>query len=97
MRDTPAMTTSSRPSATRLHIPVLLFARYAELLGTPRLELELPIGCTVGAALAVLREQPGAEALPAQLLVARNLERVGLEARLALGDELAILPPMAGG
>lgn len=91
------MTTTTRPSATRLRIPVLLFARYAELLGTPRLELELPIGCTVGAALAVLREQPGAEALPAQLLVARNLEQVDLEARLASGDELAILPPMAGG
>ncbi len=89
--------TTLRHSDSRLRIPVLLFARYAELLGTPRLELELPVGCTVGAALEVLRGRPGAEALPAQILVARNLARVGLEARLASGDELAILPPMAGG
>ena len=80
-----------------IRVPVLLFARYAELLGTTRLELELSVGDTVGDAVNQVRARPGAAALPSKLLVARNLSQVALDARLEPGDELALLPPLAGG
>lgn len=86
---------TSTPATFRL--PVHLFARYAELLGTTRLEVELPDGATVADAVERVRGFPGAGALPGRLLVARNLEQVGPEALVGPGDELALLPPLAGG
>lgn len=76
---------------------MLLFARYAELLGTARLELDLRPGDTVGDVVSLVRAQPGADLLPASLLVARNLHRVGPSVAVEPGDEIALLPPMAGG
>lgn len=78
-------------------IRVLLFARYAELLGATRLELALPSAATVGAAIAALRGRPGGESLPRRLLVARNLEQVTEDVSLREGDEVALLPPLSGG
>ena len=48
-------------------------------------------------ALAYLRALPGGAELPARPLCARNLAHVGADAALADGDELAVLPPLAGG
>lgn len=80
-----------------IQVRVLLFARYAELLGASTLSLDVPAGSTVGDAVAALRQLPGGGALPGQLLVARNLEQVTAGTPLAEGDELAFLPPMSGG
>lgn len=88
--------TTATPQRT-ITIRVLLFARYGELLGASRLELDLPFAATVGAAIAALRNRPGGESLPPRLLVARNLEQVTEDVPLREGDQVALLPPLSGG
>jgi molybdopterin converting factor small subunit len=83
----------SAPGSVR----VLLFASYAELVGRDSLELSIVPGTTVGAVVAQVRKMAGGDALPARPLCALNLAHVGPDVRVAAGDELAILPPLAGG
>jgi len=78
-------------------VRVLLFARYAELVGRDTLELPGESLPTVRAVIARLRELPGASAIPEVPLVAVNLRQAGLDSPVAPGDEVAILPPLAGG
>ena len=78
-------------------VRILLFASYADRLGLDAVEAALPAGATVGDALEYLRALPGGKELPPRPLCARNLSHVGLETALADGDELAVLPPLAGG
>jgi molybdopterin converting factor small subunit len=40
---------------------------------------------------------PGARSLPPRPLAALNLRQVKLDARVSDGDEVALLPPLAGG
>jgi molybdopterin converting factor small subunit len=86
---------SGLPSS--LTVRVLLFASYADRLGLDSVALTLPAPATVGAVLERLRTLPGGDQLPPRPLCARNLAHVGLEAALSAGDEIAILPPLAGG
>jgi molybdopterin synthase sulfur carrier subunit len=44
-----------------------------------------------------LRALPGGERLPPKPLCAVNLSQVRLDTPLNTGDELALLPPLAGG
>lgn len=87
------------PSATAssLTLRVLLFASYADTLGFDAIELSFDRPATVGDALARLRALPGGERLPPNPLCALNLSHVRADAALSAGDELAILPPLAGG
>ncbi len=78
-------------------VRVLLFASYAEKVGRESLVVSLAPGATVGTVLAQIRSLPGGELLPPKPLCALNLAHVGPEAAVAPGDELAILPPLAGG
>jgi molybdopterin converting factor small subunit len=80
-----------------LTVRVLLFASYAETFGLDSIELTLESAATVKDAVGRLRSLPGGERLPAKPLCALNLSQVGLDTPLASGDELAILPPLAGG
>lgn len=74
------------------------FARYAELVGQEDLELALPVPTTVAEVVRRVRSSvPGAGALPEQPLTAVNLRHVRLDAPVADGDEVAFLPPLAGG
>ena len=84
-------------SASPMSVRVLLFARYAELLGRSELTLDLPPGATVAEAVDRVRSLPGGGVLPARMLVARGVEQVGYDTRLSARDELALLPPMSGG
>ena len=84
-------------AATDCNIRVLLFASYAERLGRDVLDLRVPDGASVGGVLELLRALPGGDQLPPRPLCALNLAHVGPDARVARGDELAILPPLAGG
>ena len=75
-----------------------LFARYAEVVGREEVVLELPPDAVVADAVAALRASvPGGQLLPARPLVAVNLQQVLPGDRLHDGDELALLPPLAGG
>jgi sulfur-carrier protein len=88
------MTSTAAPTLT---IRVLLFASYADTLGFDSVELSLKHPATVGNALDHLRALPGGERLPARPLCALNLTHVRADAPLSGGDELAVLPPLAGG
>ncbi len=78
-------------------IRVLLFASYAERIGHDVLEMRVPPGTRVGRVLELVRALPGGDQLPRHPLCALNLTHVGPEASVGAGDELAILPPLAGG
>lgn len=84
-------------TATTITFRVLLFASYAETLGVDSIELTLDSPATVGDALERLRALPGGEKLPPRPLCALNLSQVSANAPLSPGDELAVLPPLAGG
>lgn len=76
---------------------VRLFARYAELFGADQVEVMLPSGACVADLIAALRGLPGGASLPAQPFVAVNMAQGEPGTALHSGDELALLPPLAGG
>ncbi len=76
---------------------VLLFARYAELLGHDTLAITLPAPATVGDVVRSVRSERGGDALPPRVLAAVNLVQASDATALADGDEVALLPPLAGG
>jgi molybdopterin converting factor small subunit len=85
-------------SRASIHVTVRLFAQYAELLQDEAILLALEPPGTVGQAIARLRrEHPRGQLLPERPLVAVNLRHVGVDQPLADGDEVALLPPLAGG
>ncbi len=76
---------------------MLLFARYAELLGTSRIDVPVEAGASIRTIVSHIRALPGGSSLPADPFVTVNLEKVDLDFRPAPGDEIGLLPPMAGG
>ena len=78
-------------------VSVLLFASYADALGQSSLRLVLAPEATVGDVVAHVRALPGAERVPPRPLVAVNAEYASAGAGVADGDEVAIIPPVAGG
>jgi molybdopterin converting factor subunit 1 len=80
-----------------MRVRLLLFASYAELLGTHELTIELHDGASAGDALAAVRTRPGSERLPPKPLLAVNQRYAKPDAVLADGDEVALIPPVAGG
>jgi molybdopterin converting factor small subunit len=78
-------------------ITALLFASYADVLGRETIDLSLDPGATVRDALATIRALPGGDRLPPSPLVAVNLAYARPDHVLSAGDELAIIPPVAGG
>jgi sulfur-carrier protein len=86
---------ASVPSA--ITVRVALFARYAELFGTGALSVALPTGATVGDLTTALRRLPGGDKLPARPLCAVNLHQASESTVLSVDDEIALLPPIAGG
>jgi molybdopterin converting factor small subunit len=78
-------------------ITALLFASYADVLGANQLRLTLAPGSTVADALLELRRRPGGDRLPPRPLTAVNLSYAEHARVLEPGDELAVIPPVAGG
>jgi sulfur-carrier protein len=78
-------------------VSVLLFASYAEALGSNAIEMAPPPGASVGWVVEQLRRLPGGGDLPPNPLVAVNMEYVGASRELRAGDEVAVIPPVAGG
>jgi sulfur-carrier protein len=79
-------------------IRLKFFARYAELVGREDIELPLPTPATVAEVVRQVRAGvPGAAQLPERPLTAVNLRHVRLDAPVSDGDEIAFLPPLAGG
>lgn len=79
-------------------IRLKFFARYAELVGREDLELPLPAPATVAEVVRQVRAAvPGAAQLPERPLTAVNLRHARPDAPVRDGDEVAFLPPLAGG
>ena len=78
-------------------IRVRLFARYAELVGRDLIEFSSDRARSVAEVVDLIRGFPGGDAIPARPLVAVNLEQSGPDRAVKAGDEVALLPPLAGG
>jgi molybdopterin converting factor subunit 1 len=78
-------------------VTVLLFASYADALGMQSLSLDVTTNTTVRDVVSHVRALPGAERLPSQPLVAVNEAYAKADRVLRAGDEIAIIPPVAGG
>jgi MoaE-MoaD fusion protein len=81
-----------------MQIQVLYFAVFRERLGTDGESLELADGARVGDAIdALARRHPAIAQLRGRFRVAVNQEFAPDDAALHAGDELALIPPVAGG
>jgi len=81
-----------------MQIQVLYFAIFRERLGKSDQALELADGATVGDAIAMLATEHASIAqLRGRFRVAVNQEFVDDDHVLHAGDELALIPPVAGG
>jgi len=78
-------------------VTVQLFASYAESFGGSTLELPLKSGSTVGDLLNHLRLLPGASILPDSPRVAVNRKFASEDQLVDARDEIALIPPVAGG
>lgn len=77
-------------------VRVLLFASYADALGTDALGVEVPSPARVRDVLAEVKRRAGPGVPPAPL-VAVNAEYADLDQVVGGSDEVAIIPPVAGG
>ena len=81
-----------------MDVTVLLFAAHRDLAGSDNTVVSLPENATVGALLEVLRCRGGGWAsLPERAAVAVNRRYANGATVLAEGDEVALIPPVAGG
>ena len=72
-------------------VSVRLFAGLRERAGSAHVDVELPDDATVGDLLAAM------ELAPRSCVVALNREYAAPDARIAPGDEVALVPPVSGG
>ena len=82
---------------THMTVTVLLFASYAEALGASSLAVEVTDDATVADVISNVRAHPGADRLPPKPLVAVNQQYADVQALVRDGDEVALIPPVAGG
>ena len=80
-----------------MRVRALLFATYREMAGAEELEIELPDSATAADLVSRLRSRDGLHRLPAEPALAVNQVYAPLSTRLSDGDEVALLPPVAGG
>ena len=78
-------------------VTVQLFASYAEALGGQTLEIPLDSGSTVADLVRGIRSLPGGHSLPPSLRIAVNRKFAEPDQIIAGTDEIAAIPPVAGG
>jgi molybdopterin synthase catalytic subunit len=79
-------------------VNVLLFAAYREAAGAKKVQLEIPVGATLRAAWSELAAQyPRHAVISTTVVGAVNGDYAPLDTPLNDGDEIAYLPPVAGG
>ena len=78
-------------------ITVRFFASNADSLGLARTQLALESGSRVSDLLASVARLPGAASLPKNPRVAVNQIFAEADTLLKTGDEVALIPPVAGG
>jgi len=81
-----------------MEVTVLLFAAHRDLAGGDSIVVSLPERSTVSALIDSLRSRGGGwEALPTRVAVAVNRRYADTCTVLREGDEVALIPPVAGG
>lgn len=81
-----------------MQIDVLFFAGYRELAGSDRRTVSLPPGSSASALLDALRALgEGLAQIPETAAVVVNQRVVRSDHPIQEGDEVALLPPVAGG
>ena len=97
-RSWPPASPSAKAAGLRCASQVRLFAMQRAQIGRARVDLELPEGATSADAWAALvADFPVLAPATASVRFARNGRYVEADATLAAGDELAVIPPVAGG
>jgi molybdopterin converting factor subunit 1 len=81
-----------------MQVRLLLFAYYRDVAGAAELDLEVPAGCNALEAVSRLRAcSASLTQIPERPVVAVNQVYAALDQVLEDGDEIALLPPVAGG
>ena len=78
-------------------VRVLLFASYADALGASEVALDLPAGSRVADVLARVRTLAAGKRIPDKPLIAVNQKYARDDQTVSESDEVAIIPPVAGG
>jgi molybdopterin converting factor subunit 1 len=78
-------------------VRVLLFASYADAFGAPEVRVEVPEGARVRDVLARVQSMAAGKRVPDKPLVAVNQRYAEADRIVAASDEVAIIPPVAGG
>jgi molybdopterin converting factor subunit 1 len=81
-----------------VEIRALFFASYRDAVGESALQVELPDGATVSDLVRSLRDRGDPfDRLPPDPAVAVNRSYTPADRSLSAGDEVAFIPPVAGG
>ncbi|MFI5244672.1 MAG: MoaD/ThiS family protein [Gemmatimonadales bacterium] len=80
-----------------MEVRVLLFASYADAFGAPNVAVTVREGATVRELLARVKELAIGHSLPPAPLIALNQEYASPGDVIHAGDEVALIPPVAGG
>lgn len=81
----------------QIRVDLLFFALYRDMTGTAERSVNVPPGTVVAELVRIVRALPGCERLPAEPVVAVNQEYAALDTVIYDNDEVAFLPPVAGG
>jgi molybdopterin converting factor small subunit len=79
-----------------MEVRVLLFATYADAFGAQALSVTIPDGATAKQLLDRVKEMAVGGSLPTPL-IARNQAYAAPGDVIYAGDEIALIPPVAGG
>ena len=79
-----------------MRVNVLLFSSYAEAFGASSVAIELHDEARVADLITKIRDMAGARSLP-DALIAVNQDYAPSHRVLKAGDEIAVIPPVAGG
>jgi molybdopterin converting factor subunit 1 len=78
-------------------VRVLLFASYADALGASEVALDLPAGARVRDVRAQIKSLAAGKRVPDKPMVAVNQRYAQDDQPVNASDEVAIIPPVAGG
>jgi molybdopterin converting factor subunit 1 len=78
-------------------VRVLLFASYADAIGATEVALDLPAGSRVRDVLSRIKSMASGKRIPDAPMVAVNQRYAAGDQVVGASDEVAIIPPVAGG